>query len=157
MSDKDFGKALMRGEDPIDLQALTASVLRRDRRRVWILSVICFFAWMMVVMLPWATVLPAMAKISNEIGKMNGLTTTEISPTTEVSPTTQHQQDLLLIFKVLNEGTIATFMFSIGSMFVAAVCTIVLVIISRRATLRQVNARLAEISDQLKSMARDSK
>src|SRR5579872_432857 len=105
MSDKDFGKALMRGEDPIDLHALTQSVLRRDRRRVWILSAICFVAWMMVVMLPWATVLPAMAKISDSIGKMNGITLSE------GAPTTQRQQDLLSIFQVLKEGTMATFAF----------------------------------------------
>jgi hypothetical protein len=151
MSGKDFGKALMRGEDPIDLQALTLAVLRRDRRRVWILSAICFVAWMMVVMLPWATVLPAMAKISNSIGKMNGLTVSE------GAAATQRQQDLLSIFQVLKEGTMVTFALSIGSMFVAALCTVILVVVSRRATLRQVNARLAEISAQLKAMAGNSK
>ena len=151
MSDKDFGKALMRGEDPIDLHALTQSVLRRDRRRVWILSAICFVAWMMVVMLPWATVLPAMAKISDSIGKMNGITLSE------GAPTTQRQQDLLSIFQVLKEGTMATFAFSLSSMFIAALCTIILVIISRRATLRQVNARLAEISAQLKLLTKEPK
>jgi hypothetical protein len=35
----------------------------------------------------------------------------------------------------------------------AAVCTVSLIVASRRATLRQVNARLAEISEQLKALA----
>jgi hypothetical protein len=43
----------------------------------------------------------------------------------------------------------ATFIGSVTSMFVAALCTISLIILSRRATLRQLNVRLAEISAQL--------
>jgi len=40
---------------------------------------------------------------------------------------------------------------SLASMFVAAVCTVSLILLSRRATLRQVNARLADLSAELKS------
>jgi hypothetical protein len=51
----------------------------------------------------------------------------------------------------------ATFFGSIASMFVAAVCTVLLIILSRRATMRQVNLRLAEISAQLANLAGKSK
>jgi ABC-type Fe3+ transport system permease subunit len=36
-------------------------------------------------------------------------------------------------------------------MLLAAVCTVALVVLSRRATLRQVNARLAELSAELRA------
>jgi len=62
MNESDLGKSLLRGEEPIDLQALTARVLRRDRRSMWFLGIACIIAWMLVVMLPWATILPMMAK-----------------------------------------------------------------------------------------------
>jgi hypothetical protein len=106
---------------------------------------------MLVVLLPWATVLPAMARISQAIGQMNGLS----SP--DGIGATQQQQGLIFVFRVLHESTVAAFICSVASMFVAALCTVILVIVSRRATLRQVNARLAEISAQLKSLTGLSK
>jgi hypothetical protein len=37
-------------------------------------------------------------------------------------------------------------------LMLAAVCTVLLILLSRRATLRQVNASLVEISEQLKQL-----
>jgi hypothetical protein len=142
MSEKDFGKALLRGEHPIDVSALTHGVIRRDRRRMWILGTLCVIAWMLVVMLPWATILPMLAKVMEHFGATEGGGAT----------TQPHQASTLELMQIVKGGTIATFIGSIASMFMAAVCTVSLIILSRRATLRQVNARLAEISDQLKAM-----
>lgn len=151
MNDKDLGDALMRGEDPIDLQALTRRVLRRDRRRVWALSAVCVVAWMLVVMLPWSTLLPAMAKVGQIMQAMNA------APATAGATTPEQQRDVLLVAEVVRQGTIATFLLSIGSMFAAALCTVVLIVVSRRATLRQVNSRLAEISAQIKALAKEAR
>ena len=52
MNEKELGNAMLHGEGKIDSQALTERVLRRDRRRIWILGILCVVAWMMVVMFP---------------------------------------------------------------------------------------------------------
>jgi len=144
MREKEFGKALLPGDGPIDLQALADRVMRRDRRRVWFLGVACVIAWMLVVMLPWSTIMPMLAKVGQQQAKINS------SP---VPSTADQREQSILLAEVVKEGIMATFFGSIASMFVAAICTVSLVIFSRRATLRQVNARLTEISAQLGSMA----
>jgi hypothetical protein len=145
MSEKDFGNALLRGEHPIDVNALTHGVLRRDRWRMWVLGTLCVIAWMLVVMLPWATILPMLAKVIDHFAHVDPFA----SPPATTKPQSPDMVELLQIVKV---GTMATFIGSIASMFMAALCTVSLIILSRRATLRQVNARLAEISDQLKAL-----
>lgn len=144
MSEKELSKAFLRGEGPIDLDALTSYVLRRDRRRIWLLAIGCVIAWMLVVMLPWSTVLPMLAKI----GQYHAQSGTATAPTTPQA--TEQSMALLMIVK---KGTLATFAGSIASMFLAAVCTVSLIVLSRRATLRQVNMRLQEISTQIKGLA----
>ena len=133
------------GEDPTDIRVLTQRVLARDRRRMWVLGILCVLVWMMVVMLPWATILPMMAKL----GKMQSA----VGNGTPVALAQQHVK----MAEILKTGTVITFVFSVGSMFVAAVCTIAFIALSRRATLRQVNARLADISAQLALLARNGK
>jgi len=143
MSDKDLGRALLDGESSIDLQALTRQVLKRDRRRITFLGIACFIAWMLVVMLPWATIMPMLAKVvEHQTDVSNG----------RIDAATQSQQSYQLM-QIVKIGTMATFFGSIASMFVAALCTVLLIVASRRATLRQVNARLGEISAQLKALA----
>jgi len=146
MNEKFLGDALLRGEDPIDLDALTLRVLRRDRRRMWILGILCVIAWMLVVMLPWATILPMLAKVAEHL----------VSPTTGPTAAERQEQSVLLA-RIVKQGTIATFFGSIASMFVAAIFTVSFITLSRRATLRQVNARLMEISMQLKTLAANGK
>lgn len=148
MSERELGDALLGGEDPIDLPALTARVLRRDRRRIWILGLVCVIAWMLVVMLPWATVMPMMAKVSEHQENMIRLV--------PASAPTDRAQSIELL-QIVKKGTMATFFGSILSMFVAAVCTVLLIVLSRRATLRQLSARLAEISAQLRAQAGGAK
>ena len=148
MNEKDLGTALLQGEGPIDLEAITQRVLRRDRRRMWLLGTACVFAWMMVVMLPWATILPMVKRV------VNFEHPPESRRIAASTPAEQEERSIEL-HQIVGQGTIATLIGSIASMFVAAVCTVSLIILSRRATLRQVNARLAEISTQLKALARE--
>jgi ABC-type Fe3+ transport system permease subunit len=148
MSENELGKALLRGEDPIDLPALTQAVLRRDRRWMWFLGIACIIAWMAVVMLPWGTILPMIARIGEYQMALNR----EPPP----SPAEQREQSIL-VAQAIKLGTLATFISSVLSMFVAALCTVSLIILSRRATLRQLNVRLAEISAQLKTLPRETK
>jgi hypothetical protein len=149
MTDKYFGDALTRGEDPIDLDAMTRRVLRRDRRRIWLVGTACVVAWMLVVMLPWSTVLPMLAKVVEHQQAIER----DAAPVPAGAVTPRQHEQTQLMLQAVKVGTIATFVGSVASMFVAAVCTVCLVILSRRATLRQVNARLAEISAELKRLA----
>ncbi len=112
-----------------EIDVLTQRVLRNDRRRIWVACVFCVFAWMLVVMMPWATIMPMLAKVGEF----------------------QHDKiDPEQMAMVVRDGVMATFFGSIVSMFAAAICTVFLIIFSRKATLRQVNTRLAEISAQIK-------
>jgi len=147
MSDNYLSDALLKGEGPIDFRALTDHVIRRDRRRMWIVGAVCVVAWMLVVMLPWATILPMLAKVVEFQIALNGGSAAVPAPTT---PQQQHEQTLQVL-QIVKQGTIATFIGSLASMFVAAVCTVSLILLSRRATLRQVNARLADLSAELKT------
>jgi hypothetical protein len=144
MSDNYLGDALLRGQDPIDFRALTDHVLRRDRRRVWLVGAACVVAWMLVVMIPWSTVMPMLAKVVEHQAALNK------APAPGTTPQQQQEQTLQML-QIVKQGTIATFVGSLASMFVAAVCTVSLVLLSRRATLRQVNARLADLSAELKA------
>lgn len=145
MSEERFGNLPRENERPIDVPALTARVLRRDRRRIWLLGIACIIAWMAVVMLPWATLLPMLAKVAQHQASLSGQAA--------LTPGEQKMESLLVL-QTLKAGTVLTFLDSVGSMFVASLCTVLLVLASRRATLRQVNARLAEISLQIRALGK---
>lgn len=145
MSEQEFNQQPQRGEDPIDVASLTARVLRRDRRRVWLLGIACIIAWMAVVMLPWATLLPMLAKVAEHQANLGAV---------PALPPAEQKVQSLLVLQALKAGTILTFVDSVASMFVASLCTVLLILVSRHATLRQVNARLAEISLQIKALAK---
>ena len=144
MNEKSLSDALLRGEDQIDVEALTERILRRDRRRMWFLGIACVIAWMLVVMLPWGTTLPMLAKVVEHQVQLSR------NPTTATSG--QEQAESIEVLQIVKRGTMATFFGSIASMLLAAVCTVLLVTLSRRATLRQVNARLRELSRQIKAL-----
>lgn len=148
MNEKHLGDALLQGDDPIDLHALTQAVLRRDRRRIWFLGIACVVAWMAVVMLPWATILPLVAKVARQQMETNRAVSGETAQ--------QRERASVELAKAIEFGTMASFLSSVICMFVAAVCTVLLIVLSRRATLRQVNVRLAEISAQLRIHAAQS-
>jgi hypothetical protein len=153
MSDKYFSDALLHGDSPIDLQAITDRVLRRDRRRMFFLGFLCVIAWMLVVMLPWSTTLPMLAKVMEHQAHLRQDTAFDANPAT--LPATADHDDTLHLLRIVKGATIATFLSSLASMFFAAVCTVALILLTRRATLRQVNARLADISAQLKLLTKE--
>ncbi len=163
MNEKELGKRLLDGgaDAAPDITALTQRILDRDRRRIWLLASGCVVAWMAVVMLPWATTLPMLAKVvefqlaaNQQVGGRGGSAPSPAatSPATHGIPGSTDE-----MFRVVKQATILTFVNSLVSMFVAAVFTVTLIVVSRRATLRQVNARLAEISAHVQALTRDAK
>ena len=145
MSDRDLGKALLAQESPVNSIAMADRVASRDRRRMWLLGITCVFAWMLAVMLPWSTTLPVLAKVAEYQAQTSH---------DSVIPNTGEPVDSATLLRIVKQGTIATFIGSIASMFVAALSTVALVIFSRRATMRQINARLTEIAAELKASPR---
>ncbi len=145
MNEKDLGKALLAGEHPVNIDELTRNVLKRDRRRIWIVAVLCVLAWLFVVLLPWSTVLPSMARFKRET-----ISILTPPPGTTVSPEKLEQTRLVAL--TLKAGLVAMFFGSVALM-IAVAFTVALITVSRRATLRQLNVRLGQISDQLKVLA----
>jgi len=145
MSENEFGKKLTNQNGGPNAGDLTAIVLRRDRRRMWLLGIGCVITWMLVVMLPWTTVLPM---LGNVVGHLAEITQ---NPTT--NPADQREQ-WIRVLQIVKKGTLATFAGSVLSMLAAAICTVSFIVVSRRATLRQMNAALADISAQLRQLKR---
>ena len=81
-------------------------MLRRDQRWVWMLGILCVLAWMAVVMLPWATILPMMAKVVRHQQDI------ELS-SSATAHTGQGQQETLEILRIVKMGFRSAFL---GSM-----------------------------------------
>jgi len=148
MNEKDFGDALLRLDMTIrplgDARQLTDRVLSRDRRRVRVLMWLTVGTWLaaavsvLFLLVAFALIFPALAQLNDEKAK------DRITPDQRV----QMERELEMAFKM---GTVVITM-TVGALTVAGLCTLALVAATRRATLRQVNANLVEISEQLKQL-----
>ena len=125
-----------------DAQGLTQKVLKRDRRRVGLLTGLTVAVWLLAAALilfdlVWfGFILPAQAHLWEQTVAGKG--------TQAERDECQHQ--VVISFEM---GTLVI-SFSVLVMAVAALCTVFLIMASRRATLRQVNASLLVISEQLR-------
>ena len=149
MSEKDLGKALLRLDASTlaavpDARQQTWNILAHDRRRVRFLTTVTVCVWLLSAVLVFGgligfgLIMPEQAKMMRELqeGKMLPTQRDEI------------QRYLLMSFQ---KGTLMI-AFSVAVMSVTAVSTVLLIVASRRATLRHVNASLVEISEQLKQL-----
>ena len=151
MTDKDLGRALL------DLDARTLAgtadprepmlrILDRDRRRVWWWSAITIAFWILTLfMVLWmlvalALLMPFEAHLRNPDEVARAGMTPELLQQAELQA---H-----IMSRMITVGITA----SIGVLALAAGSTVFLVLASRRATLRQINASLLEISEQLKAL-----
>jgi hypothetical protein len=149
MSEKDLGRALLKlnatgfSDVPDDRQR-TWTILDRDRRRVRFLTGLTLGVWLLSAALIWLVLVkfgllfPAMAKVRMDVER--GAVT--------AAQREQMMDTLLLGFE---KGTLVI-AFSVAVLGLAALCSVLLNLASRRATLRQINASLIEISAQLKSL-----
>jgi hypothetical protein len=149
MSDKELGRALL----DLDSQKLTGiadarqatwRVLERDRRRVWRLTALTVALWaaaiimVLLMLVAFGLVFPLQAKLRDpaEVARLPP----------EVQKDAQFAAQVY--FQMVTVGVTC----SVGILAMAALATILLVLATRRATLRQINASLLEISDQLKAL-----
>jgi hypothetical protein len=149
MGEKELGRALLELDAASlagvpDVRQLTWRVLERDRRRVRRLTWLTVGVWLLAVglvllVLVWFGLLfPAQAKLAQEV---------EAGKVPEARRA-QLQRQLQVSFQM---GTVVIAL-SVSVLALAALCTVLLVFASRRATQRQVNAGLLEVSEQLKQL-----
>jgi hypothetical protein len=172
MNEKEFGERLLgldiAARPAADVQALTDSVLARDRRRVKLWTWLTVGSWLLSAILvlfllaAFGLIFPAMAKLRDDKGQ-NRWTPGAKAPPAGANPTPQEnneqnrltpvqreqmQHDLEIAFKM----STVVITFTVGALSLAGLCTFGLVMATRRATLRQVNANLIEIGEQLKQL-----
>jgi len=151
MSEKELGRALL----DLDAQKLaglpdareqTWKILERDRRRVWWLTALTVTLWtgaiamVFAMLIAFGLLMPLQAKLRDDVQLARiGLTPAD----REVA-----LHKAAIIFQMITVGVTA----SVGLLSFASLATLFLVVASRRATLRQINASLLEISQQLREL-----
>ena len=148
MNEKDFGETLLRldvaARPPADARALTDRVLARDNRRVRLLTWLTVGTGVLagglvlLLLIYFGLLFPMMAKLKDP-AYQGRVTAAERE---------QMQEQLEVSFRM----TSVVITMTVGALAVAGLCMFGLQAATRRATLRQVNANLAEISEQLKQL-----
>jgi hypothetical protein len=149
MTQKDLGQALLRlGVTELsglpDVREQTWAILERDRRRVRRLTAMTIGAWLLstglifTVLVAFGLLFPRVAKLRMDVEQG------KVTQDEQVHLRNEHDLGLM-------KGTLLI-AFSVAALTFAALCTVLLNLATRRATLRQINASLLEISDQLKEL-----
>ncbi len=155
MSDKELSRALLDLDartlaGAADPRAATTKILDSDRRRVWWWSAIALTLWIAaLLMVLWmmvamALLMPFEAHLRNpdEVARA-GMTPEQL----EMAELKAH-----IMSRMITVGVTM----SVGVLALAAGSTVFLVLASRRATLRQINASLLEIPEQLKALRKQT-
>lgn len=152
MNEKEVGRILL-GLDAsrlgldADSRTLTVRVLQSDRWRVRLLSVVTIILWgfaaagILLVLFVLLSLYPKQQALMHDLQRGN------LSETDR-----DHIQQVLWI---ITEKATAMVAVSVGALVLAALGTVLLVHTSRRATIRQLNASLFEISEQLRQLSGD--
>ena len=153
MGEKELGRALLQlDSDQLaghpNVRQQTWKILERDRRRVWWLTALSITLWAAAILMVFAMlvayglVFPLQAKLRDPVELAR------LPP--EMRQDAQFKAQVA--FQMVTVGVTC----SIGILAMAALATILLVLASRRATLRQINASLLEISQQLRELRQTS-
>jgi hypothetical protein len=145
MNEKELGRALLNlnmapSPATLDPRELTQIILRRDRSRIRLLTGLAIFFWFLtaagvICLCPFYIMIVAPRLRAYQAGR--ALLENDWSDWARVG------------------DWVAYWLLGwIISLLLAAVCTMLLIMLSRRATLRQINASLMEISDKLKQLGR---
>jgi hypothetical protein len=149
MNERELGRVLLQ-LDAGDLAGVpdarqpTWRVLERDRRRVRLVTGMTLVTWLAGLgLVLWALVaagllMPKHAKLMTDIRQG------QIDPATRDQVAAYHQQVAMMLTVGVGWG--------VAVLAMAALCTLLLVRVSRQATLRQLNASLLAISEQLQRL-----
>jgi len=156
MTDKDLSRALLELDSQRlagvgDVREQTWKILERDRNRVWWWTAGTFSLWGLAIfmvalmMVLYALVFPFQAKLRQDV---------ELA---RIGVTTPEERELAqfkgqILFQMVTLGVTM----SVGVTCLAVFASVMLSRASRRATLRQINASLLEISEQLKELRKSA-
>lgn len=149
MNEKELGEALL-GQTPAppsapaDTRALTRRILARDRGRVRLLTGLIVVLWAVSAALIFALLYRFLTLFPKH---EHAILTADHSQLSPAELRHMQQMQFLVVGKVIR-----IVVFSVASLTLAALGTVALVFVSRSATLRQVNASLAEIAEQLRQL-----
>jgi hypothetical protein len=149
MNEKDLGKALL-GLDATQLggvtdsRLLTGKVLERDRRRVRLLTGLTVVLWALAV----SGILLVLNIFVDLIPKQKTL----MRDVAQGRIAKDHRESLERYHWMVVEKATVMIAASVAVLGLAAIGTVILVLTARGATLRQVNASLVEISEQLRQL-----
>lgn len=151
MTNSDLSRALLDLDSQTlsgltDAREQTWKIIERDRRRVWWWSAATIVLWasailmVLAMLIAYALVFPFQAHLrqEQEVARL-GLTPEQLKEA-------QHQGQVM--FQMVTVGVTV----SVGLTCLAVLASLLLSRASRRATLRQINASLLEISQQLKEL-----
>ena len=151
MTDKELSRALLDLDawmlaGATDPREATMKILNQDRRRVWWWSAITIAFWIgALLMVLWMLVAMALL-MPFEAHLRNPDEVARVGMTPEMLKEAELKAHI--VSRMITVGITA----SVGVLALAAGSTVLLVLASRRATLRQINASLLEISEQLKGL-----
>src|SRR5262249_5201630 len=143
MTEKELGRALLNldltpAPAAPDPQQLTRKILDRDQRRIRLLAGLATLFWILtavgiVCLCPFYVIVVAPRLRAYQAGR---------------AQLANDWND----WATVGDWAAYWILACILSLLLAAVCTVLLILLSRRATLRQINASLAGISEQLKHL-----
>jgi hypothetical protein len=155
MSEKELGRALLDLDSQKlagvpDMREQTWRILESDRRRVRRWTVLTIASWaaalvmVLLMLVAFGLVFPLQAKLREDaqVARL-GLTPDQAA---------EAQFNAQIIFQMITVGVTA----SVGLACFAILSSVFLSLASRRATLRQINASLLEISNQLRDLRTSS-
>jgi uncharacterized membrane protein len=143
MDEKEIGAGLIRldgeGTAESELQALTEKLLRRDRRRVGILATVSVVLWVaaasgffLLGYLFFTAIVPKLQSYARRPPSWN--------------------EGVSGLWITIGSGAVTIVLGSVVAFLLAAISTVVLIVTSRRATLRQINASLQRIARELQEL-----
>ena len=142
MTEKELGRALlnldMAPPAAPDPRQSTRKILERDRRRIRLLAGLATLFWILA---------------TAGIVCLCSFYVTMVAPRLRAYKAGRAQlQNDWNDWAMAGDWAAHWILLCIISLLLAAVCTVLLILLSRRATLRQINASLVEISEQLKQL-----
>ena len=147
MKENELAKALLRFDTGLSTQPdprqQVRDVLRRDRTRIRVLAVLTVILWLSalagIVALVWLSIIGLAPKLEVMLRDAGPI------------PQAQYQRAETSVAYIIGKG--ATILgVCVGVLALAVLGTVLLVFTARRATIRQVNATLIDISEQLKHL-----
>jgi hypothetical protein len=150
MSDKEIGKALVNMDTDAlagisDPRRLAGKVLHRERWRIRLLTGLTILFWLVAAAGVFSVIyIATWHLIPKQHQLMRNATLGKLPADKVVEIQASHFQAVELCTHLVAVAFVA--------LTLAGLCTVLLVVVSRRATLRQINAQLAEISAQLKRL-----